>query len=69
MAMVENRTGAGSAIAAEAVARAAPDGHTLFVSMHQTNANLPHLTKKLSRVKMQRNFRLLFLGVLSGRTS
>jgi len=68
-AMVENRTGAGGALAAEAVARAAPDGHTLFVSMHQTNANLPHLTKKLSRVKMQRNFRLLFLGVLSGRTS
>ncbi|MFL4982222.1 MAG: Bug family tripartite tricarboxylate transporter substrate binding protein [Xanthobacteraceae bacterium] len=47
-AVVENRTGASGALAAEAVARAAPDGHTLFVSMHQTNAILPHLTKKLS---------------------
>jgi tripartite-type tricarboxylate transporter receptor subunit TctC len=47
-ALVENRTGASGALAAEAVARAAPDGHTLFVSMHQTNAILPHLTKKLS---------------------
>jgi tripartite-type tricarboxylate transporter receptor subunit TctC len=47
-AVVENRTGAGGAFAAEAVAKAAPDGYTIFVSMHQTNAILPHLVSKLS---------------------
>jgi tripartite-type tricarboxylate transporter receptor subunit TctC len=43
--VVENRTGAGGAIAAESVARAAPDGYTVFVGFHPTNAILPHLQK------------------------
>jgi tripartite-type tricarboxylate transporter receptor subunit TctC len=47
-AVVENRTGAGGALGAEAVAKSAPDGYTLFVSNHQTNAVLPHLMAKLS---------------------
>ena len=46
-AVVENKTGAGGALAAEAGARAAPDGYTVFVAMHQTNAILPHLVAKL----------------------
>ena len=45
-AVVENKTGAGGALAAEAGAKAAPDGYTLFVAMHQTNAILPHLLAK-----------------------
>ncbi len=47
-AVVENQTGAGGAIAATNGARAAPDGHTLFIAMHQTNAILPHLQEKLN---------------------
>jgi tripartite-type tricarboxylate transporter receptor subunit TctC len=47
-AVVENRTGGGGAIGAEAVAKAAPDGYTLFVSNHQTNAVLPNLMNKMT---------------------
>jgi tripartite-type tricarboxylate transporter receptor subunit TctC len=46
-AVVENRTGGGGAIGAEAAAKSAPDGYTLYVSNHQTNAVLPHLMSKL----------------------
>jgi tripartite-type tricarboxylate transporter receptor subunit TctC len=47
-AVVENRTGGAGAIAAEAVAKAPPDGHTLLIGMHSINAILPHLVSKLS---------------------
>jgi tripartite-type tricarboxylate transporter receptor subunit TctC len=48
IAVVENRTGGAGAIAADAVAKSTPDGYTLFIGMHSTNAILPHLTAKLS---------------------
>ena len=44
-AVVENRTGAGGAIAAEFVAKSAPDGYTVYVGFHATQAILPHLQK------------------------
>lgn len=46
-AVVENRTGGAGAIAAEAAAKAPPDGYTLFIGMHSTNAILHHLVAKL----------------------
>jgi len=44
-AVVENRTGGGGAIAAEFVAKSAPDGYTVYVGLHATQAILPHLQK------------------------
>src|SRR3954463_1486438 len=44
-AIVENRTGGGGAIAAEFVAKSAPDGYTVYVGFHATQAILPHLQK------------------------
>jgi tripartite-type tricarboxylate transporter receptor subunit TctC len=46
--IVEHRTGAGTAIAASAVARAAPDGYTLLVAASGTLSINPTLYKKLS---------------------
>jgi tripartite-type tricarboxylate transporter receptor subunit TctC len=63
-AVVENRTGAGGALAAEAAAKAAPDGYTLFVAMHQTNAILPHLVSKLSYDPLKD-----FMPILNATTS
>ncbi len=43
--VVENRTGAGGAIGAEAAAKSPADGYTLYVGFHATQSILPHLTK------------------------
>ena len=45
--IVENRTGGGGIIGAEAAARAGGDGYTLFTGLHNTQAILPHLYAKL----------------------
>lgn len=45
--VVDNKAGAFGGIAAQAVARAAPDGYTLFITTNTTQAANPHLFKKL----------------------
>jgi tripartite-type tricarboxylate transporter receptor subunit TctC len=45
--VVENRTGAAGVIGADAAAKSAPDGTTLYLGLHSTNAILPFLNSKL----------------------
>ena len=45
--VVENRTGAGGAIGADAAAKSAPDGYTFYRGFHGTQSILPHLNPKL----------------------
>jgi tripartite-type tricarboxylate transporter receptor subunit TctC len=45
--IIDNKAGAFGVIAAQAVARAAPDGYTLFITTNTTQAANPHLLKKL----------------------
>ena len=45
--VIENKPGAGTIVAAESVARAAPDGHTLMVTTDATISINPHLYTKL----------------------
>lgn len=47
-AVVENKPGANGILAAEAVARAKPDGNTLLFTTNTTHAANPHLVKRLS---------------------
>ena len=45
--VVENRTGGGGTIGADAAAKSPPDGYTLYMGFHATQSILPHLMPKL----------------------
>jgi tripartite-type tricarboxylate transporter receptor subunit TctC len=43
--VVENRTGAAGVVGADAAAKSTPDGSTLYMGLHATNAILEHMTR------------------------
>ena len=45
--VVENKTGASGVLAADYVAKSAPDGYTIYLGFHGTNSVLQHLDAKL----------------------
>jgi tripartite-type tricarboxylate transporter receptor subunit TctC len=47
MAVVENRTGGGGLIGADAVAKSPPDGYTLYIGFHATQSILPQLMPRM----------------------
>jgi tripartite-type tricarboxylate transporter receptor subunit TctC len=56
--VIENRAGAGGMVAAEAVARSAPDGYTLFGATPNTQTIRPHLAR-VNTLESARDFTAL----------
>jgi tripartite-type tricarboxylate transporter receptor subunit TctC len=47
MVVVENRTGGGGVVGADAAAKSPSDGYTLYLGFHATQSILPHLMPKM----------------------
>ncbi|HZP89106.1 MAG TPA: tripartite tricarboxylate transporter substrate binding protein [Burkholderiales bacterium] len=62
--IVDNRAGAFGQIAAELVARSAPDGYTLFMTTNTTHAANPHLFRSLNYDPIKDFVPVARLGIL-----